>query len=236
MSRDVVRTDEGAVRLVLASASAGRLATLRRAGVEPLVVVSQIEEDAVLADARRRYGDLTPADAALLLARAKCEDVAARLEGADPPEQPEAQLVLGCDSLFELDGTAHGKPTGPDDARERWRRMANRTGLLHTGHWLIDLRDPAAGGTGATLGETVSTEVTFAAVTEAEIAAYVATGEPLGCAGAFTIDGYGGAFVTGIVGDPHNVVGLSLPALRTILAALNLPWPALWRPGVQPST
>jgi len=216
------------VRLVLASASPARSATLRAAGIDPLVVVSCVDEDAVLADAARRFGPLEPADAALLLARAKCEDVAARLEGADPPEQPEAQLVLGCDSIFELDGTAYGKPTGPDDASERWRRMAGRTGLLHTGHWLIDLRDPAAGGTGATLGETVTTQVDFAAVTEAEITAYVATGEPLGCAGAFTIDGYGGAFVAGVRGDHHNVVGVSLPALRGLVAQVDVPWPALW--------
>ena len=218
------------LRLVLASASAGRLATLRGAGVDPLVQVSRVDEAAVLTDARQRYGDLAPVDAALLLARAKAEDVAARLAAADPEEagEPEAAVVLGCDSIFELDGTAYGKPTGPDDARERWRRMAGRTGLLHTGHWLIDLRDPAAGGTGATLGETVTTQVDFAAVTEAEIAAYVATGEPLGCAGAFTIDGYGGAFVAGVRGDHHNVVGVSLPALRGLVAQVDVPWPALW--------
>lgn len=221
------------LRLVLASASAGRLATLRGAGVDPLVQVSRVDEAAVLTDARQRYGDLAPVDAALLLARAKAEDVAARLAAADPEEagEPEAAVVLGCDSIFELEGTAHGKPASPEQARQRWREMSGRTGVLHTGHWLIDLRDTARGGSGGTLGETVSTQVIFAAVSDADIAAYVATGEPLACAGGFTIDGYGGAFVAGVIGDPHNVVGLSLPALRTILASIHIPWPALWRAG-----
>lgn len=240
------------VPLVLASASAGRLATLRAAGVEPIVVVSAVDEEAVLREAGLRYGPLAPADAALVLARAKCEDVAGHVTGDPGLGGPAAEawagggLVLGCDSIFELGGVAYGKPASPADARSRWREMSGRTGALHTGHWLIDLRDAgfdsrtgradSGAGTGGTLGETVSTEVTFAEVSEEEIAAYVETGEPMSCAGAFTIDGYGGAFVTGVVGDPHNVVGLSLPALRSLLATIGVPWPALWRAraGVRP--
>lgn len=137
--------------------------------------------------------------------------------------------MLGCDSLFELGGDAHGKPSSAAEARERWAAMSGRSGTLHTGHWLIDLRDDDRGGTAATLGRTVSTEVTFSRVSPHEIDAYVATGEPLACAGAFTLDGYGGAFVEGVSGDPHNVVGLSLPVLREMLAELDVPWPSLWR-------
>jgi septum formation protein len=220
------------VRLVLSSASAGRLGTLRAAGLEPAVIVSAVDEDAVLTAATHRYGPLTPADAALLLARAKCEDVASSVSTGDVPGDVSgpggADLVLGCDSIFELDGTAYGKPADPAEARDRWRAMSGQTGMLHTGHWLIDARDAEAGGTGGTFGETVTTEVTFASMSEDDIEAYVATGEPLACAGAFTIDGYGGAFVTGVVGDPHNVVGLSLPALRLMLAEIGVAWPRLW--------
>lgn len=211
-----------ALVLVLASASAGRLATLRAAGVDPLVRASAVDEDTVLVEGRHRYGALRPAETALLLARAKCEDVA-----ADPPAA--ADLVLGCDSIFELDGVAHGKPDCPAAARERWRAMSGRTGVLHTGHWLIDVRPGEAGGSAASLGRCVSTAVTFASVSDADIAAYVATGEPLACAGAFTIDGYGGAFVAGVSGDPHNVVGLSLPVLREMLGTVGVSWPRLWR-------
>ncbi|GAB76769.1 septum formation protein [Austwickia chelonae] len=211
--------------LVLASASPARAATLRAAGVTARVVVSAVDEDAVLARAEEVHGSLEPADAALVLARAKCEEVAARLdvEGGDVD-----LVVLGCDSLFEVDGRAYGKPVSAEDAVARWRAMSGNTGQLHTGHWLIDLRDEEAGGTGATLGCTVTTEVSFARVGDAEIEAYVATGEPLACAGAFTVDGLGGAFVTGVRGDHHNVVGLSLPELRVLLAEIGIPWPALW--------
>lgn len=210
------------MRLVLASASPGRLAVLRAAGVDPLVLVSQVDEDAVAATATTRYGVLGPGEMALLLARAKCEDVAGRVGAA-------ADLVLGCDSVFEMSGTAYGKPASPAQAQDRWRQMSGRTGSLHTGHWLIDLRAGASGGTGGTLGRSVTTEVTFASVSEQDIEAYVATGEPLACAGGFTIDGYGGGFVTGVVGDPHNVIGLSLPTLRIMLGEIGVPWPALWR-------
>ncbi|MBO1765736.1 Maf family protein [Allobranchiibius sp. GilTou38] len=206
------------MRLVLASASPARLATLRSAGVEPQVVVSAVDEPAVVATARAAYGDLEPADVALLLARAKCEDVSSRDDLADC-------VVLGCDSVLEMDGRDYGKPGDADTATERWRAMRGREGVLHTGHWLIDEREDS---TGATFGVTCSTVVHFADLSDAEIDAYVATGEPLSVAGGFTVDGLGGAYVTGIEGDFHNVVGVSLTTLREMLAQLDVAWHELW--------
>ena len=193
-------------RLVLASASPARLATLRAAGIEPSIVVSGVDEDQVTG--------LAPAALAQRLAELKCAAVSEQLT--------DGSLVLGCDSVLELDGAPLGKPVDADEAVARWRAMRGRTGTLHTGHCL---RDTASGrqatGTGSTL-------VHFADVTDAEIAAYVDSGEPLEVAGAFTIDGLGGAFVTGIEGDHHNVVGLSLPLLRDLLADLGVAWTDLW--------
>ncbi len=193
--------------LVLASASPARLATLRAAGVQPSVVVSGVDESAV--------SGLAPADLALRLAELKCDAVARGLGGGGP-------LVLGCDSVLDLDGEALGKPEDADDAVRRWQAMRGRSGVLHTGHCLRDTR------TGGRAAATASTVVHFADLSDAEIAAYVATGEPLHVAGAFTIDGLGGAFVTGIEGDHHNVVGLSLPVLRDLLAELGHAWTDLW--------
>jgi nucleoside triphosphate pyrophosphatase len=159
-----------------------------------------------------------------VLAKAKAEAVAGTDDAADA-------LVLGCDSVLELDGEVHGKPADAAEATARWQRMRGRSGILHTGHWLVDTRESADGGTGGTLGAVASTTVRFAAVTDAEIAAYVATGEPLAVAGAFTVDGLGGAFVTGVEGDHHNVVGVSLPLLRQLLSDVGLAWHQLWRPA-----
>ena len=194
--------------LVLASQSPARLATLRAAGVEPLVVVSGVDESQV--------ADVPPAELALQLAELKCAAVSGR------PEVPAGALVLGCDSVLELDGEALGKPDDADEARTRWRAMRGRSGVLHTGHALRDGDRVAAA--------TASTTVHFADLTDEEIDAYVATGEPLHVAGAFTVDGLGGAFVTGIEGDHHNVVGLSLPLLRDLLAELGHSWTSLWPP------
>jgi septum formation protein len=193
-------------RLVLASASPARLATLRAAGIEPSIVVSGVDEDQVTG--------LAPAALAQRLAELKCDAVAA--------QQTDAALVLGCDSVLELDGAALGKPGDPAEAIARWQAMRGRTGVLHTGHCL---RDTASGRAATATGSTV---VHFAEVTDAEIATYVESGEPLQVAGAFTIDGLGGAFVTGIEGDHHNVVGLSLPLLRDLLAELGHTWTDLW--------
>jgi septum formation protein len=232
--------------LVLASASPGRLSTLRRAGLDPVVIVSGVDEDAELIRARDAYGPLEPADAPLVLARAKAEAVASLIEKGQPQTAPSTSddgsapagtptsadparsLVLGCDSMLELDGEVDSKPADAADAVRRWQRMRGRTGILHTGHWLVDLRDDEHGGTGATLGATASTVVHFADVTDEEIEAYVATGEPLHVAGAFTTDGLGGAFVRGIEGDHHTVVGVSLPLLRTLLADCDVRWTDLW--------
>ena len=135
--------------------------------------------------------------------------------------------------MLELDGETHGKPADAAAATQRWRRMRGRSGVLHTGHWLVDLRDDADGGSGATLGAVSSTTVHFADVSDEEIDAYVATGEPLDVAGAFTTDGLGGAFVRGIEGDHHTVVGVSLPVLRELLAECGVRWTDLWsRPGI----
>ncbi|GAB47138.1 Maf family protein [Mobilicoccus pelagius] len=204
------------VPFCLASASPARLTTFRHAGVEPHVVVSGVDEDAAVADATERLGELGSDDIALLLARAKCEDVAARLE-----EEEWDGLVLGCDSVLEFDGRTYGKPVDAAHAASRWQGMRGRSGVLHTGHWVIDLRDE---GTGATLGAVCSTTVHFADLSDEEIEAYVATGEPLKAAGAFTIDGIGGPYVTGIEGDHHNVVGVSLPLVRELLSEIDVPW------------
>ncbi len=192
--------------LVLASASPARLATLRAAGVHPSVIVSGVDESLA--------SGLPPADLALRLAELKCDAVAEQVT--------DGALVLGCDSVLDLDGEALGKPVDADEAVRRWEAMRGRSGVLRTGHCL---RDTAAGTRAAA---TASTIVHFAEVSDAEIAAYVATGEPLEVAGAFTVDGLGGAFVTGIEGDHHNVVGLSLPLLRSMLGDLGHAWTDLW--------
>ncbi|GAA1839525.1 Maf family protein [Microlunatus capsulatus] len=205
-------------RLVLASASPARLATLRAAGVEPEVVVSGVDEEVVTAES-------VPALAGRL-AVLKAEAVAATLP---PPRGSRPLLVLGCDSVLELDGEPHGKPGTAEEATARWRSMRGRSGVLHTGHHLI-----ARGEPDRTRGAVASTRVHFADVSDAEIAAYVATGEPLQVAGAFTVDGLGGAFVTAVEGDPHNVVGLSLPLLRELLLDLDVQWTDLWASGGTP--
>lgn len=217
--------------LVLASKSPARLATLRAAGIEPFVLVSDVDEDAAVAAAREAHGELAAEDVALLLANAKCEAVASVLAKEEvPAETPDEFLenggiVLGCDSVLEFDGAILGKPADADDARARWQAMRGKSGTLHTGHWIVDDRE---GGTGATFGAVSSTVVHFAQLDDEEIDAYVATGEPLWVAGAFTIDGLAGAYVERIEGDPHTVVGLGLPLLREMLAEIDVAWHELW--------
>jgi septum formation protein len=194
-------------RFVLASQSPARLRTLRNAGLQPVVVVSGVDESTVTGP---------PADVALTLAVRKAMTVAAQCGDS---------LVLGCDSLLDLDGEALGKPADRDDAVARWRRMRGRSGVLHTGHCLVDTT------TDRQVAQVASTTVHFAELTDEEIEAYVDTGEPLAVAGAFTIDGLGGPFVERIDGDPHNVVGVSLPLLRLLVVEVGHRWTDLWQPG-----
>lgn len=196
-------------RLVLASASPARRALLKAAGIDADVIVSGVDESVVEADDAYTLS--------LALARMKARTVAARMQ-AEP-----GVLILGCDSVLAFDGEIYGKPKDPDVAIERWRRMRGRSGVLHTGHHLTDL----VGGMQAE--EVGTTVVHFADVTDEEIDAYVATGEPLEVAGSFTIDGRGGAFVERIEGDASNVVGLSLPLLRRLLAEMGVGITDLWR-------
>ncbi|MBU8868813.1 Maf family protein [Paenarthrobacter aromaticivorans] len=214
-------------RLILASQSPARTKLLKEAGIQHDVLVSDVDEDAVQA----HYGVTDAHDTALLLARAKAEAVAALPEA-------EGALVIGCDSVFEFDGESHGKPYTAEVARERMLRMSGSKGVLHTGHWLVDCRDTAADvdededapadGTGATVGSVSSAEVHFVEMTTNDIDAYIATGEPLHCAGSFTIDGLGGAFIRKVDGDPHAVVGLSISTLRELLVHANVGITELW--------
>ena len=199
-----------APRLVLASASPARLATLRSAGLAPEVEVSGVDEDAINAD--------TVLGLVAALARAKAEAVAARRSSEGATDRGGEQVVIGCDSLLDLDGIGLGKPLDAAEAIRRWRLMRGRSGVLHTGHHLVRL--PA----GESRTATASTTVHFANLDDAEIDAYVGTGEPLLVAGAFTIDGLGGPYVERIEGDHHNVVGISLPLLRLLLADLGVRW------------
>jgi septum formation protein len=213
------------VRLYLASTSPARLATLRAAGVEPVVLPSEVDEDAAIAAA----GPLGTAEMVQLLARLKAEAVVERFGEAIPGDGPIDGFVLGGDSAFELDGATYGKPHLPEVARERWLLQRGRTGLLHSGHWLIDCR----GGTvGNAHGAVSTSSVTFADnISEDEIDAYIATGEPLKVAGAFTIDSLGAPFISSIEGDPHAIVGLSLAVLRELLIGFDVSWPTLWNIG-----
>ncbi|MCU1416348.1 MAG: septum formation inhibitor Maf [Schumannella sp.] len=203
------------VRLYLASTSPARLATLRAVGIDPIPIPSRVDEEAAVAGA----GALTPVGMVMLLARLKAEAVAesgAEFDG----------LILGGDSAFEFEGEVYGKPHLPEVARRRWRAQRGRSGVLHSGHWLIDAR---GGIIGAALGAPAAATVRFAAdITDDEIDAYIATGEPLEVAGAFTIDSKGAGFIEGVDGDPHTVVGLSVPLLRMLVRQLGIEWTDLW--------
>ncbi len=202
---------------MLASASPARLGVLRAAGLDPLVEVADIDEPALLATA----AGAGPGTKVTTLAGAKATTVARRI--AD--DHPDA-VVVGCDSMLLLDGELHGKPGDPETARRRWRVMAGRTAELVTGHTVLRMADGAINRVAE--GHAVTT-VRFARPTDAELETYLATGEPLAVAGAFTLDGFGGWFVDGIDGDPSNVIGISLPLLRRLLEAVGVSVTDLWR-------
>ncbi|MDQ0092687.1 septum formation protein [Paeniglutamicibacter psychrophenolicus] len=221
--RGEIENPEDLPLLVLASASPGRAKVLTDAGIDFAVQVSAVDEDAALASAVERLGELGPADTALLLAKSKAEDVAST-------DEADGAVVLGCDSVFEFEGVIYGKPQTAEVATERWAAMSGKSGILHTGHWLIDNRseEDGDGGSGATIGAVSSTRVDFEQVDAEEIAAYVATGEPLPCAGGFTIDGRGAAFIRGIEGNPHTVIGLNVATLRELLHEAGLSISDVW--------
>jgi len=200
-------------RLVLGSASTGRLKVLRQAGVDPLVRVSGLDEDAMIA---ALGPEAAPDEVVRALARAKAEHVVATVDERDVTANC---VVLGCDSMLYLDGRLCGKPASVEDAREQWRSMAGRSGQLHTGHCLIQLRDH---GVVRVESETSITTVHFGTPTDSDLEAYLASGEPLRVAGAFTVDGLGGWFIDGVDGDPSTVIGVSLPLLRSLLARCGL--------------
>lgn len=218
------------MRLYLASTSPARLATLRAAGIDPTVLFSEVDEDAAVETA----GSLSTVEMVQLLARLKAEAVVERFggghSGGQSHDAPIDGFVLGGDSAFELDGVTYGKPHLPEVARERWLLQRGRTGLLHSGHWLIDCR---GGRIGDAHGAVSTSSVTFADnISEREIDAYIATGEPLKVAGAFTIDSLGAPFISSIQGDPHAIVGLSLAVLRQLLIEFDVSWPTLWNTGM----
>lgn len=196
--------------LLLASQSPARAATLRSAGIDPIIKVSGVDETAAL----KAAAPTGVPDSVQVLAEAKARAVADAFPGL-------ADLILGCDSMLEFEGEGLGKPHSPEEARDRWLRMRGNRGILHSGHFVIH-RD------GRTAAAVSSTEVDFAALSNSEIDAYIATGEPLQVAGAFTIDSLGGPFISQIRGDHHGVVGLSLPTLRILLAELDIEWTSLW--------
>ena len=193
------------MRVVLASASPARLATLRSAGLDPEVEVSGVDEEQMTSN--------DPANLAAALAQMKCRAVDARLQDVEA-------LVIGCDSMLAFEGEILGKPADAREAVTRWRRMRGKSGVLHTGHCVRRGNFEFV--------ESAATVVHFADVPDDEIDAYVATGEPLQVAGAFTIDGLGGAFIRGIEGDHHTVVGVSLPLLRDLVGDLGVRWTDLW--------
>ena len=200
------------MNFILASQSPARLALLRAAGLEPEQIVSGVDEDTFQA--------ASPAELALQLAIAKAQTVAAQV-GADA-------IVIGCDSVLDFGGEALGKPADVAEARSRWQRMRGKDGVLVTGHCVVDTRGGADPDDWNVALDVNPTMVRFAEISDEELEAYLASGEPLNVAGAFTLDGRGGWFVESIVGDPSNVVGLSLPLVRRLLGEVGVTVPELW--------
>lgn len=212
------------MRVCLASTSPARLMLLRQAGIEPLTRAPQVDEEAVIDAVEAHEGrTLTPPEHVALLARRKAADVAATLAAEEPDFDG---IVIGGDSMFEQGGEILGKPYRPEVATARWRAMRGHTGILHSGHSVFRLAPDAEPREAHAVAEAA---VTFAAdVTDAEIAAYVASGEPLHVAGAFTVDSLGGAFIERVEGDPSTVVGMSLSTVRRLAAELGVAWTDLW--------
>jgi nucleoside triphosphate pyrophosphatase len=215
--------DAQVTALLLASASSARLAVHRTAGLDPFVTVSGVDEDAVLAAV---HADPAP-DRIRALAEAKADAVVGLLTAGELPDLPRRDVVvIGCDSMLLIDGELQGKPDGPEQARVRWKRMAGRDGVLLTGH---AVRRVVGGQVRGQAAATRSTVVRMGRPTDLELDAYIATGEPLGVAGALTIDGFGGWFVDGVDGDPSNVLGISLPLVRDLLTRVGVAVTDLWR-------
>ncbi|MBP1819915.1 septum formation inhibitor Maf [Mycobacterium sp. OAE908] len=212
-------------RLVLASASPGRRKVLRQAGIDPLVIVSGVDEDAVVADLDPLA---TPGDVTTALATAKADAVAHVLD----PEVGADCVVIGCDSMLYRDGELLGKPATADAAREGWQRMAGKSGQLYTGHCVIRLSGNKVTYRAA---DAVCTTVNFGVPSPADLDAYVARGEPLAVAGGFTLDGLGGWFIDGVEGDPSAVIGIGLPLTRRLLGHAGLSISDLWAANPLPS-
>lgn len=209
--------------VLLASASPARLGVLRTAGLDPLVTVSGVDEDSVLAGLHGR----SPDDQIKALAEAKADSVVQRLIGGQLPDIPSGDVVvIGCDSMLLIDGELQGKPATAEQARVRWAQMSGRDGQLITGHALRLVADTEVQAAASAARTSV---VRMGRPTPAEIDAYVATGEPMTVAGALTIDGFGGWFVDSVDGDPSNVLGISLPLTRQLLAEVGVQVTDLWR-------
>jgi septum formation protein len=192
-------------RIVLASQSSSRRRLLEDAGLKPTIIVSHVDEETDF------FNAMSPEDMVIALAISKAHTVR---EMIDYPA-----IIIGCDSTFDVDGVSFGKPGTADIAIERAKKISGRTGLLHTGHCIIDTEK------GVEIADRVTTKVTFSAMTDAEIADYVASGEPLHVAGGFTLDGFGSPFIPIIEGDYTNVVGISMPFLRSAMSQLGYSWP-----------
>ncbi|WP_105566979.1 Maf family protein [Microbacterium halophytorum] len=205
----------------LASTSPARLMLMRQAGIEPRLESPRVDEEAVVAAVEADEGrTLAPSEHVLLLARRKAEDVAGRLA-----DEGFSGLVIGGDSMFELAGVVYGKPHTPERATARWHDMRGRTGVLHSGHSVYHVTPDGSYEAHAV----AEARVRFASdITDHEIDAYVATGEPLHVAGAFTVDSLGGAFIESVEGDPSTVVGMSLSTIRRLVRDLGVDWTALW--------
>ena len=195
------------VQVILASSSSSRLRLLESAGITPKVLVSGVDEEA------SEFDLLTPADLVIALAILKAHTV--------KEKAPENSLIIGCDSTFEFNGKSLGKPGSRENAIARCKELSGKSGYLHTGHCLIDLKQ------GIELSERSTAKVQFAQMTEAEIIDYVDSGEPLNVAGGFTLDGLSAPFITNIEGDPSGIIGLSLPLLRKMIISLGYSWPEL---------